>query len=118
MSDVMLADAGSIPNESIYVKKKRMSDTVLYGLIYLSAAISVLLLLGIIGYVFVNGSPAQITHSCQLADVEVSALVGGVVPEEDCWNVVFGYLRPPDSGSFSGGICHPRPHALPYHSKF
>ena len=51
MSDVMLADAGSIPNESIYVKKKRMSDTVLYGLIYLSAAISVLLLLGIIGYV-------------------------------------------------------------------
>lgn len=55
MSNVMLADAGSIPNESIFAKKKRMSDTVLYGLIYLSAAVSVLLLLGIIGYVFVNG---------------------------------------------------------------
>ena len=55
MSNVMLADAGSIPNESIFMKKKRMSDTVLSGFIYLSAAVSVLLLLGIIGYVFTNG---------------------------------------------------------------
>ena len=32
--------------------------------------------------VFVNGRPAQITNSCQFADVEVSALVSGVVPEK------------------------------------
>jgi len=36
-------------------KKKKISDTVVYTLIYLSAALAVLLLAGIIGYVFVKG---------------------------------------------------------------
>lgn len=36
-------------------KNKKISDMVLIGLIYISAMISVLLLLGIIGYVFVKG---------------------------------------------------------------
>ena len=41
---------------SIYRKKKRVSDMVLYVLIYLSAAVSVLLLIGILIYVFLKGA--------------------------------------------------------------
>ena len=48
----------------------------------------------------------------------MSAFVGGIVPEEDCWNVVFGYLRTPDFGSFRGSICHARPDTGANHSKF
>lgn len=40
---------------SIYNKKTRVSDNVITVLIYASAAISLLLLLGIVGYVFVKG---------------------------------------------------------------
>ncbi len=40
---------------SIYGKKKRIGDMVLYGLIYFCALITVALLVGIIGYVVVNG---------------------------------------------------------------
>ena len=40
--------------------------------------------------VFVNGRPAQITNSCQFADVEVSALVGGVVPEKSRRKAICG----------------------------
>lgn len=40
---------------SIHKKKTRVSDYVLYVLIYASAAISILLLIGIVGYVFVRG---------------------------------------------------------------
>ena len=40
---------------SIRKKKTRLSDDILYVLIYLSASISVILLIGIIGYVFVKG---------------------------------------------------------------
>ena len=39
----------------LYQKKSRVGDTLLYGLIYLSAAVSVILLLAIIGYVAVKG---------------------------------------------------------------
>lgn len=39
----------------LYQKKSRVGDTLLYGLIYLSAAVSVILLLAIIGYVVVKG---------------------------------------------------------------
>lgn len=38
------------------VKQKRWSDLVLYGLIYLCAALSVIILVGIIGYVFYKGA--------------------------------------------------------------
>lgn len=41
--------------DSLLKKKKRISDNVMYFLIYFSAAVSVLLLVGIIGYVFVRG---------------------------------------------------------------
>lgn len=40
---------------SIYGKKKRVGDSILYGLIYFCAFITVALLVGIIGYVIVNG---------------------------------------------------------------
>ena len=40
---------------SIHKKKTRVSDNLLYVLIYLSASISVILLIGIIGYVFAKG---------------------------------------------------------------
>ena len=40
---------------SIQKKKTRLSDDVLYVLIYLSASVSVILLIGIIGYVFIKG---------------------------------------------------------------
>ena len=38
--------------------------------------------------VFINCCPAQITNSCQFADVELSALVSGVVPEESRWKII------------------------------
>ncbi|MDO4294193.1 MAG: phosphate ABC transporter permease PstA [Eubacteriales bacterium] len=47
-------------NGSIYEKKFRLSDAVLSFLINLAAAFSILLLIGIMGYVFVRGIP-QIT---------------------------------------------------------
>lgn len=40
---------------SLAVKRKRIADSILYILIYLAAAVSVSLLLGIIGYVFYKG---------------------------------------------------------------
>lgn len=40
---------------SLTVKRKRTQDYILYFFIYLSAAVSVVLLLGIIGYVFIKG---------------------------------------------------------------
>lgn len=43
---------------SIYDKKVRISDFILYGLIYLSAAFAVAILAGIIGYVFYRGLPS------------------------------------------------------------
>lgn len=42
-------------NSSLTMKKKRISDSIMYILIYLSAAISVSLLIGIICYVFYKG---------------------------------------------------------------
>lgn len=42
-------------NTTILVKKKRISDILLMAAIYVSAAISVIILIGIIGYVFAKG---------------------------------------------------------------
>lgn len=42
---------------SIYQKRIRTSDTLLTGLIYLCASLSILILVGIMGYVFVRGIP-------------------------------------------------------------
>ena len=47
----------SVVRKSIYGKHVRTSDVILTGLIYLAAGISILLLIGIMGYVFVRGIP-------------------------------------------------------------
>lgn len=60
--------------------------------------------------VFVNARPAQITNSCRFADVEVSALVGGIVPEKSRRKVINRYLRPPDLLPLCPCVRHPRPH--------
>lgn len=48
---------GSVVKESIYGRHTRTVDVILTGLIYGCASISILLLAGIIGYVFVQGIP-------------------------------------------------------------
>ena len=59
MEKTVVLDGKSSPKTknylSIHKKKIRVSDNVLYVLIYLSASISVILLIGIIGYVFAKG---------------------------------------------------------------
>ena len=47
----------SVVTNSIYGKKVRTSDSILLMLIYLAASVSILLLIGIMGYVFVRGIP-------------------------------------------------------------
>ncbi|MEY8354411.1 phosphate ABC transporter permease PstA [Lachnospiraceae bacterium 54-53] len=47
----------SIVTNSIYNRKHRISDSVLTFLIYLCASISIVILIGIMGYVFVRGIP-------------------------------------------------------------
>ncbi len=44
-------------NGSIYNKKFRVSDSILTALIYICASLSILILIGIMGYVFVRGIP-------------------------------------------------------------
>lgn len=46
-----------MPNNSLYVKRRRPKDTVLKVLINAAAAVSVITLVGIIGYILVNGVP-------------------------------------------------------------
>ena len=59
MEKTVVLDGKSSPKTknylSIHKKKTRVSDNLLYVLIYLSASISVILLIGIIGYVFAKG---------------------------------------------------------------
>lgn len=55
---VLPAQHGTSASGSIYNKKSRISDTILLVLIYLCASISILVLIGIMGYVFVRGIPA------------------------------------------------------------
>lgn len=54
------ADKNFMTRSSIYNRKTRISDIFLTSLIYLCASISILILIGIMGYVFVRGLP-QIT---------------------------------------------------------
>ena len=54
---VMPVPTNSTSSNSIYNRKTRISDSVLLVLIYLCASISILSLIGIMGYVFVRGIP-------------------------------------------------------------
>ena len=53
--------------------------------------------------VFVNCGSADVADSCQLADIQPLALVGGIVAKEGCGDVLFAHLRSadlPTLGSF------------------
>ena len=47
----------SVIRESIYGKRIRSTDVILTGIIYGCASLSMLLLIGILGYTFVRGVP-------------------------------------------------------------
>ena len=51
-----------MPSNSLYNKKKHPSDIVLKVLINLAAAVTVIVLVGIIAYILINGLP----HICLL----------------------------------------------------
>lgn len=53
LSDMTVVDKKD--RASLFSKKIRPSDCIMYGLIYLSAVIAVALLVGILGYVFIRG---------------------------------------------------------------
>ena len=52
------------------------------------------------GFIFVGGGAADVAHSRQFADVELPVLMGGVVAQERCGDVLFAHLRTPDLPSF------------------
>ena len=57
--------------------------------------------------VFVGGGSADVAYSRQFADVELSVLMGGIVTEKTCGDVLFAYLRTPDLPSLCPCIFHP-----------
>lgn len=67
---------------SIYNKKIRIGDTVSKGFIYLSAALSIVLLAGIMGYVFVRGIPQlnwEFLFTVQSAGKGTFGILGNIV---------------------------------------
>ena len=46
--------------------------------------------------VFVCCGSADVADPCQFADVELSVLMGGIVAEKTCGDVLFIHLRTPD----------------------
>ena len=46
--------------------------------------------------VFVGCGSADVAHSCQFADIQLLALVGGIVAKKTCGDVLLAYLRTPD----------------------
>ncbi len=69
-------------DSSLSQKRKRVSDKILYFFIYLSAAFSVLLLAGIIVYVFVKGLPVvnwQFLTSVRSALEETAGIAGNII---------------------------------------
>ncbi|MDO4294597.1 MAG: phosphate ABC transporter permease PstA [bacterium] len=69
-------------NTSIYQKKTRISDQVLKGCINLAAGISIVLLIGIMGYVFVRGLPElnwQFLSTVQSARKGTFGILGNIV---------------------------------------
>ena len=64
--------------------------------------------------VFVNCGSADVANPCQFADIQLLALVGGVVAKEGGGDVLFAHLRSPDLSPLGSGICHARPHSCPY----
>lgn len=67
---------------SLIRKKRRLGESLVYGLIYFSAAVSVLLLIGIIGYVFVKGirsvTPEFLTRATSAID-GTTGIAGNII---------------------------------------
>ena len=61
---------------------------------------------------------ADVADPCQLADIQLLALVGGVVAKEGGGDVLFAHLRSADLPPLGSGICHARPHSCYYHRQF
>lgn len=69
-----------MPNNSLYAKRRRTSDAVLKALIYLAAGITVVVLLGIIGYILVNGVPYITWKFISTPYSEIDPELKGILP--------------------------------------
>ena len=54
--------------------------------------------------VLVGGGSADVADPCQLADIQLLALVGGVVAKEGGGDIFFGHLRSADLSPFRFGV--------------
>lgn len=64
-----------------------------------------------------DGCATEAAHTGKLANIEMAAFVCRVVPEEDCRNMVFRNLRPPNPLPLGPSIRHTRPHPHSYHGQ-
>ncbi len=69
-----------MPNNSLYAKRRRTSDVVLKALIYLAAGITVVVLLGILGYILVNGVPYITWKFISTPYSEIDPELKGILP--------------------------------------
>ncbi len=69
-----------MPNNSLYAKRRRTSDVVLKVLIYLAAGITVVVLLGILGYILVNGVPYITWKFISTPYSEIDPELKGILP--------------------------------------
>ena len=63
--------------------------------------------------ILIHRRSAQLTHSCQLTDVEIPIDVLRVVPQEDRWDVCLRYPRPANLSPFGLGVLHATPYSRP-----
>ena len=69
-----------MPNNSLYVKHRRTSDSILKALIYLAAGITVAVLLGILGYILINGVPYITWKFISTPYSEIDPELKGILP--------------------------------------
>ena len=67
--------------------------------------------------ILINRCLAEITHPCELADIELSALIRRVMPQKGCGNIIAGQVRSADLLALGFCICHSGAHPCAYHSK-
>lgn len=69
-----------MPSKSLYCKHKHVSDSVLKTLIYLAAAVTVVVLVGILGYILVNGVPYITWKFISTPYSEMNPELKGILP--------------------------------------
>ena len=67
--------------------------------------------------ILINGCPAEIAHSCELADIELSALIRRVMPQKGCGNIIAGQVRSADLLALGSGVRHSGTHPCADHCK-